>query len=252
MILVQISDSHLSFDVAEGPRRSADLMRTVEAINKLVPRPDAVIHTGDLANRGQPREYAEARRRLDQLEVPMYAVPGNRDDRDGLREAFVTRPCLSPDAPFVQYCVDDHAVRLLALDSRSDRSNLGSYCDARHASLVQALAEQPARPTLVFMHHPPFEVAGDPNSFQYEDRAEFDRLADTLTGSGQVIRILCGHAHRARGVELNGVAASTVPSLAVDLRQGDDPLRPSSLPRFQIHEYHDGRGFTSTEVEVQA
>jgi 3',5'-cyclic AMP phosphodiesterase CpdA len=252
MILIQISDTHLSLDVEQGCQRSADLRRTVAAINALVPQPSAVIHTGDLANRGKPGEYAEARRLLEPLRAPLYVVPGNRDDRDALRSLFVKQPCLHPHPSFVQFSVEDHPVRLLGLDSQSTRSQKGSYCDARHAALVQALARETDKPTAVFVHHPPFDISGVEDSFQYESRAEVERLVETLTRAGQIERIFCGHAHRARRVELNGVRASTIPSLAVDLRKGDDRERPSSLPRFQIHHYTEGPGFATTEVEVAA
>jgi hypothetical protein len=101
------------------------------------------------------------------------------------------------------------------------------------------------------MHHPPFEVEGDPYSFQYDTREGFARVLETLGAAGHVIRVFCGHAHQAREADLGGILASTVSSVAVDLRQGrDDPLRHTGPPRFQLHRYTPSRGFATQNVEA--
>ena len=250
MIIAQISDTHISVDHPQGARRLADLRRTVDAINALTPQPDVVIHTGDLANRARDDEYAAAAPVLAGLRAPFYPVPGNRDDRELLRERFIRRPCLVPDAPHVQYVVDDQPLRLMGLDSQSGHSQQGDFCEARAAAVARELAAQPERPTVVFMHHPPFEVEGDPKSFQYETRDGFARVISTLRSNGQVIRVLCGHAHQARDADLGGFLASTVPSIAVDLRMGEDAQRETGAPRFHVHRYDPARGFSTQTVEA--
>ena len=118
-------------------------------------------------------------------------------------------------------------------------------------SAVDAIkAAEPDRPTLICMHHPPFEVEGDPKSFQYETREGFARVISTLRSSGRVIRVLCGHAHQARDADLGGVRASTVPSIAVDLRMGEDAQRETGAPRFHVHRYDPARGFSTQIVEA--
>ena len=72
MVIAQISDTHVSVDLPEGAQRIADLRRTVAAINALDPLPHAVIHTGDLANRGQRGEYEAAKAVLGELRAPFY------------------------------------------------------------------------------------------------------------------------------------------------------------------------------------
>jgi 3',5'-cyclic AMP phosphodiesterase CpdA len=252
MILVHISDSHLTPDPPAGARRRSDLARTVAAINAMDPQPDVVIHTGDLANRGQPEEYRQARHLLGELQAPVYVVPGNRDDRDGLRDAFAMPAPLEPGAPFVQFAVEDHPVRLLGLDTRSETSQKGHYCDARHAALVDALARDPERPTLIFAHHPPFYIAGaaEPYRFQFESQEQAQRLVATLAQAGPTARVVCGHTHRAWEVRLGEVTASTVPSTAVDLRLYNESESESPHPRFHVLRYHDDGGFTTEAVEA--
>jgi 3',5'-cyclic AMP phosphodiesterase CpdA len=254
MLLAHISDSHLTLDAPAGPRRRADLARTVAAINAMQPGPDVVIHTGDLVNRGQAQEYEQARQVLGGLQAPFYVVPGNRDDRDGLRSAFAMPPLLEPEEPFLQFAVDDHPVRLLGLDTRSMTSQKGRYCDARHTALTAALARDPSRPTLIFAHHPPFYIAGaaEPYRFQFESRPEAQRLIATLAQAGPTTRVVCGHTHRGWEVRLGEVIASTVPSIAVDLRLYNETESESPNPRFHLLRYRDGAGFTTETVEATA
>jgi len=251
MVIVQISDTHISLDVPQSDRRLDNLLRTIEAINSLDPQPDVVVHTGDLANRGKAGEYTAASNLLRALRAPLYVAVGNRDDRTHLRETFVTKSCFPAGESFVQYAVNEHAVRLLVLDTQG-HSRKGDYCEERAAGLLKALAEEPGKPVAVFLHHPPFDIPGADEAyrFQFESHQTAARLIDALTRCGQVIRIFCGHAHRATQTQMNGIPASTIPSLAVDLREGEPQETPTSAPRFHIHTYEPERGFTTVSREV--
>jgi 3',5'-cyclic AMP phosphodiesterase CpdA len=88
MLIAQITDSHC---VAAGKvaysgqvETNAMLERAVNRLNALDPRPDVVIHTGDLADHGQAEEYAEFARIMARLEIPFYVMIGNHDDRPTL------------------------------------------------------------------------------------------------------------------------------------------------------------------------
>ena len=251
MVIVQISDTHISLDVPESEQRLADLRRTVAAINKLDPQPDVVVHTGDLANRGKVAEYAAAARLLQALRAPLYLAVGNRDDRAHLHAAFVTQDCFPGGEPFVQYAVEEHAVRLLVLDTQGP-GRAGDYCERRAAGLAKALTQQVDKPVAVFLHHPPFDIPGadEAYKFQFESREAAKRLTDVLARFDQVIRVFCGHAHRATQTQVNGIPASTMASIAVDLRVGESAQVPSSRPRFQIHRYATVRGFETLSNEV--
>jgi len=124
MLVAQISDSHISLD---HPARLADLERCVDQVNALDPKPEIAVHTGDIVHDGLPAQYAAARQVLDRLQMPYFVLPGNRDKRPALIDAFADRVALRPDATFVQYAVDRFPVRLLCLDTLSTSSN----CESR-------------------------------------------------------------------------------------------------------------------------
>lgn len=247
MILAQISDTHLAAAGAADPvyaARAEDLRRCVADINRLEPRPDVVIHTGDITHRGREADFAFARALLAALAMPLYVIPGNRDGRAGLVSAFAADGYLAADGAFVHYAVDDFPVRLVALDSLDDGGRKGDLC-ARRLDALDATLAAAARPTAIFMHHPPFDIAGASDPFQFARREAADDLAAVVARHPQVIRIFCGHAHRVRTARVGGAVAGTMPSVAVDLRKEAAPGPAAGAPVYQLHRYRPGHGFVS-------
>src|SRR5947209_17698760 len=91
MIIVQISDTHLTLDTPDAGQRMRDFSLTVADINALDPAPDVIVHTGDIVHNGRQDEYAQAVATLAKARVPVFVLPGNRDDRTNLRAAFSPR-----------------------------------------------------------------------------------------------------------------------------------------------------------------
>ncbi len=89
--IAQLTDCHV---VAAGGTLfgwvdpNARLAAAVAYLNRLAPRPKAVVLSGDLVDSGKPEEYRALRAILDGLDMPFYLLPGNHDDRDNLRAAF--------------------------------------------------------------------------------------------------------------------------------------------------------------------
>jgi len=245
MIIAQISDTHILPPDDADPvslARSGNLRRCVEDINGLDPAPDAVIHTGDMTQSGQPDEFAHAREILSQLAPPLYVTPGNRDSREGVAGAFAAEGYL-PEAPaFLHYAVDGFPVRLISVDSLSSTGKKGDFCEARLAALDATLGEMPDRPTALFMHHPPFGITGVSDSFQYERREAVAGLAAVLADHAQVIRIFCGHAHRPRAAVIGAATATTTPSVAIDLRKGSYPSSMAARAVYQVHRFYGNGG----------
>ena len=206
MILAQITDTHLDPESPNAAARSRDLERCVADINGLDPLPDAVIHTGDITHNGTAAKYHQALEILGELRPPLHIAVGNRDDRELIAANFTTGRDLLPGTPFIQYSLDCYPVRLIALDTLSETSNMGDFCGVRAASLAQALAEETAKPTALFMHHPPFEVVQSRYRFQFENWDKVDFLARALQERGQVVRAFTGHAHR----EASGMIANVL------------------------------------------
>lgn len=231
MIIAQISDTHIAADHAVGAGRAETLRRCVADINRQ--GVDAVIHTGDNAHNGVPEEYARLREILADLDAPFFTVPGNRDRRDTLREAFGHLSCLPKNGDFLQYTVDDYPVRLVAMDSHEPGDRKGAFCARRLAWLEETLAREPDKPTFLFIHHPPFDIEGHYVG-GYRRPREAENLTATVSRHSQVKRLLCGHVHCLYRAPWGGTLATTMPSVAMDLRIRDDALSESA-PLYLLH-----------------
>lgn len=222
MLIAQISDLHVSTPETTNERvlRTREhLERAVAHLNGLSPRPDVVVATGDLVERGAPEEYVRLRAILDRLEMPLLVIPGNHDGRDTLRAAFPDHPW--SDDGFLHYTVDRWPVRLIGLDTLVPGAPGGRMCEARLAWLDARLREAPDRPTVLFMHHPPF-VVGIPamDAMGLDGREAFVAV---VARHPQVERVLCGHVHRAITRRLAGTVVSVCPSTAHQIHLGLDP-----------------------------
>lgn len=244
MILAQLSDTHILDPASADPcagQRLDNLRRCVADINRLKPRPDAVVHTGDLVHDPTPAAYALARGLLAELAPPLYVIPGNRDRREGLRAAFGADGYLPPDGAFLDYTVERHPVRLVALDTLVVGRGHGAIGADRLAWLEGALARAPDAPTVVLAHHPPFDTGHDLLA-GYLRREDGRALAAAVGRHRQVLRVLCGHAHLAAEASVGEAVVSTMPSVAVDLRRDGGPRGPEVPPAYRLHLLADGAG----------
>lgn len=225
MLIAQISDSHIAVPASSGSDRAGDLQRCVESINGLAPQPDLVVHSGDVAHYGKPAEYADAARILDGLRAQLCVIPGNRDDRRAFRAAFANRLPENCHGEFIQYAIAREQVCAIMLDTVSTQSNKGRMCKARLGHFDEMLNDAGGRAVVVFMHHPLFEIADAPEPFQFEDRSNRDDFSGIVSRHRNVQHIYCGHSHQTASGKIAGIDASTIPSIAVDLRKG----RPAAM-----------------------
>lgn len=245
MIIVHVTDSHIKPPGRLAYRKvdtAAALEACVAHVNALTPRPDVMLFTGDMTDAGRVEEYQQLHELLAPLEMPVYMVPGNHDERESLRRAFPDHAHLRSDDTFIQYCVEDWPVRLIGLDTTIPGRDEGTMCDRRLAWLAQRLAESPRSPTLLFMHHPPFQTG-----IAHMDRqncANADRLGELLVQHPQVLGLLSGHVHRAIQVSWYGIAASIGPSpshaVALDLSPDGSPCFTVEPPACQVLLWNNG------------
>jgi 3',5'-cyclic AMP phosphodiesterase CpdA len=186
----------------------------------LVPAPDVVVHTGDVVHDGMAEEYAIARGLLDELDAPYFVIPGNRDNRLELIRAFADGRHVRSGMEFIQYPVEHPDARLIFVDTVSTDGNKGHLCAARLAEIERMLSADAGRPSLLFLHHPPFEIGIIPDPFQYQDWAAVEAFGALLARHRQVRGVYCGHVHRNVQASIGSIRASSVSCVAPDLRKG--------------------------------
>ncbi len=255
MLIAQISDTHVTPETtrADGARTAQDELRLAVAhLLAARARPDVVLVTGDCTHHGTADEVARFAELVAPLPMPVVVIPGNHDRREALAARFP--PPGRALAGFVQYVVEDHPVRLVALDTLVPGADAGELCDARLAWLDATLAERPDQPTLVCMHHPPF--ATGLRVLDDLGLAGRERFAAILARHPQVERVVAGHVHCALQQRVGGVPAMTCTSTA--LRIAIEPGDPGRLwvshePAAVLwHAWSPGQGLRSWATPVPA
>ena len=249
VLLAQISDMHITPPGSQLYGRidtAAFLARAVAHLSGLDPRPDAVIATGDLVDRGSVEEYRHLRDLLAPLGLPVYLIPGNHDRRDSLRAVFGDQAWM-PDSGFVQYAVEAGPLRLVGLDTLVEGKGYGALCGERLDWLEARLGESD-RPTIVFMHHPPFACGIHAFDTMRLNEGE-ERLAEIVGRHRHVERVLCGHVHRAIQRRWAGTLAAVAPSTAhqgtLDLRDGAPLSLTMEPPGVMLHFWTPQMGLVS-------
>lgn len=250
MLIAQITDIHIGFDPGNPDeynmqRLRAVLARLIESPN----RPDLLLASGDLTESGDAESYARLADALSACPFPVHVMAGNHDDRGALLDAFPA----TPDGGFVHYVIPLEGLRMIVLDTLEPGRHGGGFCDRRAAWLRARLDEDRTTPTLIAMHHPPFEtgIAWLDGS---EDEPWMARFAACVAGRPNLGGIVCGHLHRTIHTVWNGlgvtVCPSTAPAVGLDLRPVDPDVPDGRAmitdepPAYALHRW-DGRRLVS-------
>ena len=237
MIIAQISDSHITANGEMAASRVENLAACVKHINASRRQPNIIVHSGDLTHDDLDEEYQTALDIMGALKAPLYFIPGNRDDSEHMRRLYSGRFPLTENSEHFCYTIKNHAVHLIALDTTSNKTGLGQFCEARAEFMQSALSECGDKPALIFMHHPPYEV---PSSFlprEFDNWQEVELLEKILTNHPGKIRVISGHVHRNSFGNIGEIATSSMPSIALDLRRKNDPLVVPDEIMYHIHEF---------------
>jgi 3',5'-cyclic AMP phosphodiesterase CpdA len=219
MLIAHLSDTHIS---APGEKTcgvaemDAHLRRCVENINAMSPKPDIVLLTGDVTHNFKEEEAQHAADMLSHLEMPLFVVPGNHDDRQALSRVFGPRTCPMNDDGYVDYVVDNYPVRVIALDTLHVGHAGGHMSALRLDWLRTQLDDAAGKPTIIIAHHPPLDI-GVPET--YEDGFfGADRLGHVIEKYSNIERVLCGHVHLHTTTQWCRTAVTTAPSVGMQLK----------------------------------
>ncbi len=242
MLIVQISDPHITVPGrnAYGIAPTAEyLARCIDHINLLEPKPDLAMVTGDITNEGKLESTEHAAALLNRLECPFYIIPGNHDDRSVLRSVFGGKSCPSTEPGFINYVIEGHDVRLIAIDSTIPGHAGGRICPARLEWLEQRLQENTSQPTIIFMHHPPVKCSVLETDIDGFDGA--DELGELIEKFSNIQAVLCGHIHLATHTRWRGTIISTGLSTGMLLDLDLTMKQPSrfflNMSGYQLHHF---------------
>jgi 3',5'-cyclic AMP phosphodiesterase CpdA len=253
-LLAQVTDTHIREPgrLAYGRLNTAPyLAAAVAALMKLPQKPDALLLTGDLTDFGRVAEYEHLAELLGPLDIPYYLLPGNHDDRDNMRRCFPTHAYMG-GGRFIQYSVTVGGIRIVALDSAEHGQSAGRLCASRLAWLAAELEHDQVTPTVIAIHHPPFEtLIGHMDKIGLlEGARDFEAI---VARHPNVQRVICGHLHRTIYTSFAHTIASTAPSPAhqvcLDLQEDAASAWNLEPPGFHVHAWTgNGAGRLLTHV----
>jgi Icc protein len=249
VLIAQISDLHIKSpgSLAYGRVDTASaLERCVAALNAFRPKPDLVVISGDLADTPTAEEYEHLKRLLAPLSLPFVSIPGNHDSRELMRAAFPLAEYALASGPLNQRVAID-GLDLVLLDSSVAGKPHGELDAATLQWLDATLAVSPARPGLLFLHHPPFATG-----IWHMDRQNLlnaGELATVVKRHPRVQLIACGHVHRGTLAMFAGIPSTICPApnhaVDLDLAQLREPSFKVEPPAFHLHIWFPGEGFGS-------
>ncbi|QPZ38520.1 phosphodiesterase [Paramicrobacterium chengjingii] len=207
--LLHISDTHLLgggrrlYDVVDPAAQLRELFDEVEASEG---RPEAIIFTGDLADKGEPEAYDLLRNIVEpaaeRLGARVIWAMGNHDNRAALRVELLGEP---PSMRPVNRVYDLNGLRVITIDTSVPGEHYGDLTAEQLVWLREQLAVPAPHGTILAMHHPPIPSVLDlAVSVELRDQHE---LAEVLRGS-DVRSIIAGHLHYSSMATFEGIPVS--------------------------------------------
>ena len=208
--VAHISDTHFlggNRKLYDAVDTQANLERALRQLERSDIRPQALVFTGDLADRGEPEAYARLRAVVEPVAARMGAqvvwVMGNHDERLRYSQGLFDEPGSEEPQDRV-YDVD--GLRIVSLDTSVVGYHHGDLTDAQLDWLADVLSTPAPHGTLVAMHHPPIPTpllwAMDMLELQQQDR-----FARVIQGS-DVRGVLAGHLHYSTHSLVAGIPVS--------------------------------------------
>ncbi len=249
MLLAHISDTHISTlenDTKNNVAKIQSLKNCVNDINSLEIKPDAVVHTGDLTHNGTLDEFKLVKCLLDKLHAPYYVTPGNKDKTCDFMDVFGKSMGLESLGKPIIYAKDTHPIRLISLDSTCSGNSLGLLNFEKMETLDKILIDGIDSPTILFLHHPPFDVSTDGRSrFEYLNETSIELFSEAIERHPQIVALFCGHIHKPLTMNFGIFDASVAPPVCGLLNYGLDRQQQKCKSTYHLHNFHKDYNYTT-------
>ena len=244
-VLLHLSDLHL----VGGPGTlygsvdsAARLQEICDQIIASRLKPEAIIFTGDLADRGELEAYRRLRDMIepvcDALGAKAIWAMGNHDDRANFRSAFVDASENSrPEDPMDRsYFVN--GLRIITLDTTVPGYHHGELSEDQLEWLADELSTPAPDGTILALHHPPVPCVQD-LAVLVELRGQAALAA--VVRNTDVRTILGGHLHYSTTAGFAGipvsVASATCYTQDLGVRAGGQRGRDGAQAYNMVHVY---------------
>lgn len=191
---------------------------------------DAILVSGDVADKGSEWAYQYVYEKLDNLNIPCYYIPGNHDNVDNFKHCIPSSNAIDGNSVVV------NDWNFILLDSTiSDPINPSvnmsrGYLEEDKLSYLKREIELCQNKNIcIVLHHPPIVPGGWLNRKLLENKDDFRAI---LEKSNNVKIVLFGHTHYHSIDIINGIQYICAPSVGFAFNK--------DLPKFQIDRGAEG------------
>ncbi|UYP20168.1 phosphodiesterase [Rhodococcus sp. Z13] len=242
--LLHLTDTHLVggeerlYGAVDADTRLGQILDDIRASQV---KPDALVFTGDLADRGQSDAYRKLRDLVEPLAEALDAeivwAMGNHDDRATFRTQLLDQ---EPTGAPIDRVHDINGLRVVVLDTSVPGHHHGEVTAEQLSWLADELDTTARFGTVLALHHPPVPSVFDMAVLvELRDQAG---LAEVLRGT-DVRAILGGHLHYSTSATFAGIPVSVASStcytqdlnVPVGSQRGHDGAQGFNL----VHVYPD-------------
>lgn len=208
--LLHLTDTHLVAgpgqlygSTVDSAARLRQIFAEVEASHA---RPDAIVFTGDLADKGEQGAYENLRAIVDpvvrSLGSQVIWAMGNHDDRAAFRAGLLDQ---TPSTAPVDTITDVDGLRIITLDSTVPGHHYGALADEQLRWLSHELETPAPSGTILALHHPPVPSVLDLAALV--ELRDQPALAAVIRGT-DIRTILAGHLHYSTTAMFAGIPVS--------------------------------------------
>ncbi len=231
--ILQLTDCHLYREPHRtllGIDTQQSLDQVLEAVSRALPRPDAVIATGDLVHDGSEAGYQRLAESLSRFDAPVGTLPGNHDDPDTMEQVLPRHRIQNGGT------LELGNWSLVLLNSHQAGREGGFLESGELERLDQLLAESNGY-VLVFVHHHPLPIG-----CRWLDRiglANGEALLDRVRSHANLRGVVWGHVHQEWESRLEQAQLLGTPSTCIQFAPGTErfalALEPPAWRLLRLH-----------------
>jgi len=203
-------------------------------------KPDLAIFGGDLT---QDHTIASYERFVDliqseQLDFPVFWLPGNHDELDMFATAFKDQSNL-----LNHKCIDTAHFQILLLNSKSETPS--GFIKSTELIEIKKLINDSDKPSIIFAHHHPLVVDG------YIDKhilKNGDQLLTQLSDTGKVSLYIHGHVHNEYQTSYLDIDICATPATSIQFKKNTTDWQQENLgPGYRLININE-QGELTTQV----
>lgn len=164
----------------------------IEYTKKLQFNPSFTIITGDMSHTGTTQSYNHIKKyisKIQNLGGPVFPTMGTHDKRKNFSDILLGKPSHQKE-PSCYYSKTIEGIHVIAMDSHTPGSLMGSFSKKQLDWLETELKEHKELPSVIAFHEPIF-FFGELGYFNKVDALRFRDIIST----GDVLAVLNGHLH---------------------------------------------------------